>query len=173
MALRLEDKKAIVAELSEKASSALSAVTVDYRGLTVNQMSQLRQEAREAGVYLRVVQNNLARLAVKGTEFECMADTFTGPTLLAFSKEEPGAAAKLIKAFADANKSVEVKHLAMSGELYGAEKLEEMAKLPSRDEAIALAIYMMKAPVEQFVKTLNEVPAQFVRVLSAVGEAKK
>lgn len=172
MALRLEDKKAIVAEVAEQASSALSAAVAEYRGLTANQLSDLRKQSREAGVYLRVVRNNLARLAVKGTDFECMSDVFVGPLILAFSKEEPGAAAKVFKEFMKTNKSFEVKHLAMSGEVFGANKLDDFAKMPSRDEALALLCNVMQAPVTKFVRTLNEIPAQAVRVFAAVGEAK-
>jgi large subunit ribosomal protein L10 len=172
MALRLEDKKAIVAEVAEQASSALSAAVAEYRGLTANQLADLRKQSREAGVYLRVVRNNLARLAVKGTDYECMSDVFVGPLILAFSKEEPGAAAKVFKEFMKTNKSFEVKHLAMSGEVFGADKLEEFSKMPSRDEALALLCNVMLAPVTKFVRTLNEIPAQAVRVFAAVGEAK-
>ena len=99
MALRIEDKKAIVAEVAENVSSALSAAVADYRGLTVNEMTSLRKQARETGVYLRVVRNNLARLAIKGSEFECLGDALKGPLVLALSKDEPGAAAKLFQSF--------------------------------------------------------------------------
>ncbi|WP_116963560.1 50S ribosomal protein L10 [Fastidiosibacter lacustris] len=172
MALKLEDKKAIVAEVAEQASLALSAAVADYRGLTVNQMSDLRKQARESGVYLKVVRNNLARIAIKGTEFECMSNALVGPLVLAFSKEEPGAAAKLFKNFMKNNKTFEVKNLAMGGELFGANKLEEMSKLPSRNDALALLCNVLQAPVTKFVRTLNEIPAQAVRVFAAVGDAK-
>lgn len=172
MALKLEDKKAIVAEVAEQASSALSAAMADYRGLTVNQMSDLRKQARESGVYLKVVRNNLAKIAVKSTEFECMHDAFVGPLVLAFAKEEPGAAAKLFKNFVKDNKAFEVKNLAMGGELFGADKLEEMAKLPSRDDALSLLCSVLQAPITKFVRTANEIPAQAVRVFAAVGDAK-
>ena len=172
MALKLEDKKAIVAEVAEQASLALSAAVADYRGLTVNQMSDLRKQARESGVYLKVVRNNLARIAFKGTEFECMNDALVGPLVLAFSKEEPGAAAKLFQGFMKDHKAFEVKNLAMGGELFGADKLEEMSKLPSRNDALALLCNVLLAPVTKFVRTANEIPAQAVRVFAAVGDAK-
>lgn len=172
MALKLEDKKAIVAEVAEQASLALSAAVADYRGLTVNQMSDLRKQARESGVYLKVVRNNLARIAIKGTEFECMSDALVGPLVLAFSKEEPGAAAKLFKGFMKDNKAFKVKNLAMSGKLFGADKLEEMSKLPSRNDALATLCNVLQAPVAKFVRTLNEIPARAVRVFAAVGDAK-
>ena len=172
MALRLEDKKAIVAEVAQEASVALSAAVAEYRGLDANQLNDLRNMSREAGVYLRVVRNNLARLAVKGTDYECMSDVFVGPLILAFSKEEPGAAAKVFKKFMSDNKAFEVKHLAMSGELFDAQKLEEFSKMPSRDEALALLLNVMQAPITKFARTLNEIPSQAVRVFAAVGEAK-
>ena len=172
MALKLKDKKAIVAEVAEQASLALSVVVADYRGLTVNQMSNLRKQARVSGVYLKVIRNNLARIAIKGTEFECIKDVLVGPLVLAFSKEEPGAAAKLFKNFMKDHKAFEVKNLAISGVLFGADKLEEMSKLPSRNDALALLCNLLQAPVSKFVRTLNEIPVQAVRVFTAVGDAK-
>ncbi len=115
MALNLQDKKAIVAEVNEAASGALSAVVADSRGVEVSAMTALRKQAREAGVYMRVVRNTLARRAVQGTDYECLTDTFTGPTLIAFSNEHPGAAARLFKDFAKENKEFEVKAAAFEG----------------------------------------------------------
>lgn len=172
MALGFEDKKAIVTDVAEHVSSALSAAVADYRGLTVNEMTSLRNQARESGVYLRVVRNNLARLAIKGTDFECLSDALTGPLVLALSKDEPGAAAKLFKNFQKDHASFEVKNLAMSGELYGPEKLDDFAKLPTRDEALATLLNVMQAPITKFVRTLNEVPTQVVRVFAAAGDSK-
>lgn len=157
MALRIEDKKAIVAEVAEQVSSALSAAVADYRGLTVNEMTSLREEARKSGVYLRVVRNNLARLAVKGTEFECLADALKGPLVLALSMESSGGSAKLFKNFSKDHKALEVKNLVMAGDLYGPEKLDDFAKIPTRDEAIAILMSVMQAPVTKLARTLNEV----------------
>lgn len=172
MALRIEDKKAIVAEVAEQVSSALSAAVADYRGLTVNEMNSLRKLARESGVYLRVVRNNLARLAIKGTKLECLKDALKGPLVLALSIDGPGAAAKLFKNFQKDHNSLEVKNLAMSGELFGPEKLDDFARLPNREEALATLLNVMQAPVTKFVRTLNEIPSQTVRVFAAVGDSK-
>ncbi|MFT4694229.1 MAG: large subunit ribosomal protein L10 [Francisella sp.] len=160
MALRIEDKKAIVAEVAEKVSSALSAAVADYRGLTVNEMTSLRVEARKSGVYLRVVRNNLARLAVKGTDLECLSDALVGPLVLALSMDAPGAAAKLFKSFQKDHKSFEVKNLVMAGELFGPEKLDDFAKIPTRDEALAILLNIMQAPVTKLARTLKEVSIQ-------------
>jgi len=160
MALRIEDKKAIVAEVAEQVSSALSAAVADYRGLTVNEMTSLRVEARKSGVYLRVVRNNLARLAVKGTDLECLSDALVGPLVLALSMDAPGAAAKLFKNFQKDHKSFEVKNLVMAGELFGPEKLEDFAKIPTRDEALAILLNVMQAPVTKLARTLKEVSIQ-------------
>jgi large subunit ribosomal protein L10 len=160
MALRIEDKKAIVAEVAEKVSSALSAAVADYRGLTVNEMTSLRVEARKSGVYLRVVRNNLARLAVKGTDLECLSDALVGPLVLALSMDAPGAAAKLFKNFKKDHKSFEVKNLVMAGELFGPEKLDDFAKIPTRDEALAILLNIMQAPVTKLARTLKEVSIQ-------------
>ena len=172
MVLKLKEKKAIVAEVAEQASSAMSAVVADYRGLTVNQMSDLRNQARESAVYVKVVRNNLAKIAVKGTDFECMTDAFRGPLILAFSKEEPGAAAKLFKSFGKGNTAFKVKSLSMGGELFGAEKLEEFSNLPSWNDALSLLCNVLQAPIRNFVRTTNEIPANIVRVLAAVHNVK-
>ena len=160
MALRIEDKKAIVAEVAEKVSSALSAAVADYRGLTVNEMTSLRVEARKSGVYLRVVRNNLARLAIKGTDLECLSDALVGPLILALSMDAPGASAKLFKNFQKDHKSFEVKNLVMAGELFGPEKLDDFAKIPTRDEALAILLNIMQAPVTKLARTLKEVSIQ-------------
>ncbi|MCE0556509.1 MULTISPECIES: 50S ribosomal protein L10 [unclassified Motilimonas] len=155
MAIRLDDKKAIVAEVNEAAQAALSAVVADSRGVTVGAMNSLRAKAREAGVTLRVVRNTLARRAVEGTSFECLQTVFTGPTLIAFSLEHPGAAARLLKDFAKEEKKFEVKGLAYEGELIPAEQIDRLAKLPTYDEAIAqLMMTMKEASAGKLVRTL-------------------
>lgn len=155
MALGLDDKKAIVAEVNEAAKAALSAVVADSRGVTVGAMTGLRKLARENGVYIRVVRNTLMKRAVVGTEFECLSEVFTGPTLIAFSNEHPGAAARLLKDFAAQEESFEVKALAFEGELIGAENIDKLAKLPTYDEAIAqLMMTMKEASAGKLVRTL-------------------
>ncbi|SPW34940.1 50S ribosomal protein L8 [Cronobacter sakazakii] len=137
MALNLQDKQAIVAEVSEVAKGALSAVVADSRGVTVDKMTELRKAGREAGVYMRVVRNTLLRRAVEGTAFECLKDAFVGPTLIAYSMEHPGAAARLFKEFAKANAKFEVKAAAFEGELIPASQIDRLATLPTYEEAIA------------------------------------
>ena len=155
MALRLEDKQAIVAEVNEAAKGALSAVTADSRGVTVGAMTELRAKARANGVFLRVIRNTLARRAVEGTDFACLADTFTGPTILAFSNEHPGAAARLLKDFAKANEAFEIKGLAFEGEFIEAAQIDRLATLPTYDEAIAKLMATMKeAAAGKLVRTL-------------------
>ncbi|SHI28701.1 50S ribosomal protein L10 [Ferrimonas marina] len=155
MALNLEGKKAIVAEVNEAAKGALSAVVADSRGVTVSSMTALRKQAREAGVVMRVVRNTLAKRAVAGTDYECLNDAFAGPTLIAFSQEHPGAAARLFKDFAKAEEAFEVKALAYEGELIPAEQIDRLAKLPTYDEAIAqLMMTMKEASAGKLVRTL-------------------
>ncbi|AEF56383.1 50S ribosomal protein L10 [Marinomonas posidonica] len=160
MALGLEDKKAIVAEVSEVAKTALSAVVADSRGVTVSSMTALRKEAREAGVFVRVVRNTLARRAVEGTDFECLTESFVGPTLIAFSNEHPGAAARLLKSFAKQNDKFEVKALAFNGELIAAGDIDRLASLPTYDEAIAKLMSVMQGATSKFVRTLAAVRDQ-------------
>jgi large subunit ribosomal protein L10 len=171
--LNLEDKRAIVVSVNAAASEALSAVVADYRGLSVAEMTNLRLKARETGVYLKVVRNTLAKRAVAGTEYECLTDALVGPTVLAFSQEDPGAAARLIKDFAKDHDALEVKALAIGGVAYDAKDIDILAKLPTRDEAIAQLMSVMQAPVAKFVRTLNEVPGKFVRTMAAVKDQKQ
>jgi|TARA_Y100000310_G_scaffold278160_1_gene296449 large subunit ribosomal protein L10 len=160
VALGLEDKKAIVAEVSEAAQGALSAVVADSRGVTVTDMTALRKQAREAGVYVRVVRNTLARRAVEGTDFECLKDSFVGPTLIAFSNEHPGAAARLLKTFAKENDKFEVKALAFNGELIPAGDIDRLATLPTYDEAIAKLMSVIQGATSKLARTLAAIRDQ-------------
>jgi len=173
MALTRQEKEAVVAEVAEVASSALSAVAAEYRGISVTDMTELRVKARDSGVYLRVVKNSLAKLAVQGTEFECMQDQLSGPLLLAFSKEDPGAAARLVRDFAKENDKLVVRMAAVGGEVLAANDLGKLANLPTRDEALAMLMSVMQAPVAKFVRTLNEVPGKLVRTVEAVRLSKE
>lgn len=173
MALNLEQKKAIVAEVAEVASKAYSAVAAEYRGLSVDDLTLLRREARAHGVYLRVIKNTLARRAVEGTDFACMQGGLTGPLLLAFSMEDPGAAARVIKDFVKGHERLVVKLVSVSGKLLGPGDLETLAKLPTRDQAISLLMSVMKAPIQKLAGTLNEVPGKLVRTIAAVRDAKQ
>jgi large subunit ribosomal protein L10 len=170
--LNIAAKKAVVEEVSVVASKAISAVVADYRGLTVNQMTQLRSEARKAGVYLRVVPNNLARRAFEKTDFACLNERLVGPLFVAMSTEAPSDAARLLKNFSKTFEKLEVKAISVSGKVYGAEHLDYVASLPTRDEAIAKLMYVMKAPVEKFVRTLAEPYAKLVRTVAAVKDQK-
>jgi large subunit ribosomal protein L10 len=172
VALSLADKKQIVSEVAAVAESAHSAVAAEYRGLTVEEMTDLRVKAREGGVYLRVVKNTLARRAFEGTEFECMSDQLIGPLVLAFSQEDPGSAARVIKEFAKEHDKLEVKVLAVGGEALAASELDKLASLPTRDQAISMLMAVMKAPLDKFARTLNEVPGKLVRTVAAVRDAK-
>jgi large subunit ribosomal protein L10 len=173
VAIGLEDKKAIVAEVNETATNALSLVIADSRGVNVDGMTALRKTARENAVTLRVVRNTLARRAFEGTDYECVNDALVGPSLFGFSMEDPGAAARLFKDFAKDNKAFEVKVLAVSGQMLGADQLDVLAKLPTRDQAISMLMSVMKAPATKLVQTMNEVPGKLVRTLAAVRDQKE
>ncbi len=170
MALNMEAKQAMVAEVASVAASAQSAVAAEYRGLTVGEMTKLRVAARNSGVYLKVVKNTLARRAVEGTSFACMQGSFKGPLVLAFSREDPGAAARLVKAFAKEHDKLVTVALSVGGELYDAKDLERLASLPTLDEARSLMLGVLQAPLSQFVRTLAEPAAQLARVLQARSE---
>lgn len=173
MALNFEQKKAVVAEVAEAAKAAHSAVAAEYRGLTVLEMTDLRAKARASGVILKVAKNTLVRRAVEGTDYECMTESLTGPLLFAFSMEEPGAAARLVKDYAKEHDRLVAKLVAVGGELYDASELERLSRLPTYDEAIALLMAVMKAPVEKFVRTLVEPHSKLVRTLAAVRDARQ
>ena len=173
MALSLEQKKAVVAEVAEVAQSAHSAVAAEYRGITVEKMTEMRAKARAEGVYLKVAKNTLVKRAVEGTEFECMAEELTGPLLFAFSIEDPGAAARLIKDFAKDEDKLVVRLVAMGATLYQASEIERLAKMPTRDQAIAMLMGVMKAPIEKFVRTLAEPHTKLVRTVAAVRDSKQ
>jgi large subunit ribosomal protein L10 len=173
MALNIEQKKAVVAEVSEVAKNALSAVAAEYRGLTVEELTDLRVKARQGGVYVKVAKNTLVRRAVEGTEFECLSDELTGPLLLAFSMEDPGAAARLVKDYAKEHDLLVAKTVAIGGQVFDASELDRLSKLPTYDQAIAMLMGVMKAPVEKFVRTLAEPHTKMVRTFAAVRDAKQ
>jgi large subunit ribosomal protein L10 len=173
MALTLAEKQAVVADVEAAAKKAISAVVADYRGLTVTEMTELRANARKAGVYLRVVRNSLSRRALAETEFSCMDEALVGPLCLALSQDAPSDAARLFKDFAKDHGKFEVKALSIGGKLLGVDQLSAVASLPTKDEALAKLLYVMKAPVEKFVRTLAEPHAKLVRTLAAVRDAKQ
>jgi large subunit ribosomal protein L10 len=173
VALNLDDKKVIVSELAAVAASAHSAIAAEYRGLSVGQMTELRKRARSSGVYLRVVKNTLAKRAVEGTDFECMQQGLVGPLVLAFSQEDPGAAARLMKDFAKTNEKLQVKLVSFGGRMLGAGDLDRLANMPTRDQALSLLMAVMKAPLDKFARTLNEVPGKLVRTVAAIRDQKQ
>ncbi len=173
MALNFEQKKAIVAEVAEVASTAYSAVGAEYRGLTVEEMTALRVQARSNGVYLRVVKNNLVKRAVEGTDFECINEELTGPLVMAFSQEDPGAAARVIKDFAKDHDKMVVRIVAIGGKLLAPSDIDTLAKMPTYDQAISMLMGTMKAPIQKLVTTMNEVPGKLVRTVAAIRDAKE
>jgi large subunit ribosomal protein L10 len=173
MALNLEDKKTLVAEVSKVAATALSVVAAEYRGLTVSQMTDLRLKARSAGVYVRVVKNTLARKAMAGTSFECMSAVLKGPLVLAFSKDDPGAAARLVKAFAKDNDKLVTTAVSLGGQLLAASSLDKVASLPTREQALSQLMGVMKAPIQKLASTLAAAPSKLVRTLAAVRDQKQ
>jgi len=173
VAIGLEDKKAIVADVNETAANALSLVIADARGVTVGDMDALRKAARENNVRLRVVRNTLAKRAMQGTEFECVNEALVGPSLFGFSMEDPGAAARLFKDFAKEQDKFEVKALSVGGKLLDASQIDALAKLPTLEQALGQLASVMIAPVTKLVRTFNEVPSKVTRVVAAVRDQKK
>src|SRR5207344_2775182 len=173
MPLNLEDKKVLVAEVTEVAKTAQSVVAAEYRGLTVGQMTDLRAKARAQGVYMRIVKNTLARKALAGTSFESVGPRLKGPLVLAFSKDDPGAAARVVKAFAKDNEKLVATLVSLGGQLLGPKEIEKVASLPTREQAIAKLMGLMKAPISKFVRTLAEPQAKLVRTIAAIRDQKQ
>jgi len=173
MALNLEDKKALVAEVAEVASKAQSVVAAQYRGLTVGQMTELRSKARKQGVYMRVVKNTLARKALAGTSFESVGPKLKGPLVLAFSKDDPGAAARVVKDFAKSNEKLVATLVSLGGQILPGAELEKVASLPTREQALSMLLGVLKAPIQKLVGTLAAPASKLVRTVAAVREQKQ
>ena len=172
MGLNLEQKKAVVAEVSAQVANAQAIIVAEYRGLGVGVMTDLRAKARKSGIYLRVLKNTLVRRAVKDTPFDKLADKMIGPLVYGISSD-PVASAKVLNDFAKANDKFVIKAGAMPNQLLDVNGIKALASLPSRDELLAKLLGTMQAPVAQFVRTLNEVPTKFVRGLAAVRDQKQ
>ena len=170
MPLTLEAKKAVVEEVHAVARDAHSLVAAEYRGMSVAQMSELRAKAKQANVYLRVVRNTLARRAFENTDFACTSERLTGPLVLAFSREEPAAAARVVKDFSRSNDKLVVRFLSFDGRALEADEIDALATLPTREEALARLMSVILAPATKLVRTLAEPHAGLVRVLDAYRE---
>ena len=173
MALTYDQKKLVVSEVSEVAATALSAVAAQYRGITVAKMTALRNQAREKGVFLRVVKNTLAKRALKGSSFECMEEGLVGPLILAFSLEDLGSAARVLKDFAKENDKIQITMLSVGGELFGPADVDRVASLPTRDEALSKFLGTLQAPISKLAGTLNAIPEKTVRTIVAIKDAKE
>lgn len=172
MGLNLDEKKAVVAEVSAEVANAQAIVVAEYRGLEVGNMTNLRREARKSGVYLRVLKNSLARRAVEGTPFSQLSQHLVGPLVYGISPD-PVATAKLMSEFSRLNEKLVIKAGAMPNAVISANEVKALAALPSREELLAKLLGTMQAPVAQFARTLNEVPSRFVRVLAAIRDKKE
>jgi len=172
MALNLQQKKELVAELAEVAGQAHSLVAAEYAGLSVAQMTTLRKKARDGGVFLKVSKNTLVRRAVENTDFACVSDALTGPMIYAFSKEDPGAAGRLIKDFAKTNDKLKARLVSMGGRMYPATHVDVLASLPTREQALGMLLYVMKAPIERLARTLAEPATMVTRAVAAIRDQK-
>lgn len=171
MSLNLEEKKAVVAEVSAQVAGAQAIILAEYRGLEVGNLTQLRAQARKSGVYLRVLKNTLVRRAIDGTPFSGLSDEMVGPLMFGISTD-PVAAAKVMNDFAKTNDKFVIKAGAMPNQVMDANGVKALATMPSREELLAKLLGTMQAPIAKFVRTLNEVPTGFVRGLAAVRDQK-
>jgi len=173
MALSLEAKKAVVEQVNALASNAVSVGVAEYRGLNVEQMTNLRNSAIDADVSLRVVKNTLAKRALAETECNCITPVLSGPVILGFSQEDPGAVARVFRNFIKENEVLVVKGLGVSGEFVDADQLKRIANLPTKDQAISMLMALMFAPTEKLVRTLNEVPTKLTRTVAAIRDQQQ
>ena len=173
MPLNLQQKQAVVSEISEVAATAHSVIAAEYQGLTVADMTKLRIAAHESKVYLKVVKNTLAKRAFEGTDYDCMGSGLTGQLVYAFSLEEPGSAARVIKEFAGKNDKLVVRLIGFGGQLLDPSEIKRLASMPTRDQALSMLMAVMKAPVEKLTRTINEVPGKLVRTVAAIRDSKQ
>lgn len=173
MVLKLDNKKAIVAEVAAIAAKSVSVIATDYRGLTVEQMTALRAKARKSGIYLKVVRNTLARKALQGTSFSCLEKALTGPLFLAFAQDDPGVLARLLKDALKAYEKLSVKALVLGGQLLDPNNLDKVADLPTREQALAMLASVLQAPLTKLARTLSEPYAQLARVIAQVRDKKQ
>lgn len=172
MRLNLEQKKALVAEVSSQLGSSQALILAENRGLSVERATQLRAKARSEGVTLRVLRNTLARRASENTPYAVLADQMVGPLMYGFAKD-PVAGAKVFAEFAKDNETFVIKAGAMANAVMSSKDIQALATLPSRDELLAKLLGTMQAPMAKLVRTLNEVPARFVRTVAAVRDQKE
>jgi len=172
LSLNLEGKKEVVAEVSAKIATAQAVVLAEYRGISVEDITNLRKQARASGVYLRVLKNTLARRAVQGTPFEKLGDQMVGPLAYGIS-EDPVNAAKVLAAYAKGNDKLVIKGGSLPNQVLSAKEIGALATMPSREQLLASLMGTMNAPITKFVRTLNEVPSKFVRTLAALRDAKE
>jgi len=172
MALNLEQKKVVVAELANVAAKAHSLVAAEYAGLSVGQLTALRKKARDSKVFVKIAKNTLVSRAVEGTDYACVQDVLVGPMLYAFSQEDPGAAGRLIKEFSKANEKLVAKVVAVGGQVYPGTHVDRLASLPTREQALSMLLGVMMAPITKLVRTLAEPAAKTARAVAAVRDQK-
>jgi len=173
MPLRFDDKRKVVAEVNAIAATAHSAVIADYLGVKVSELTQLRNDARKESVYIRVVRNTLLKRAVEDTDFACIDQACVGPTLIAFALEDPGAGARVLKAFGKEHDQFSIRALAVGGELLDGSKIDVLATLPTREQALSQLMSVMLAPVTKMAQTFNDVPGRITRAVAAVRDQKQ
>ncbi len=170
--LKIEDKKLIVSELADVVSKAISAGVADYRGLTVAEMAKLREQARQQGIYLKVVRNTLAKRAIADSEFVCLNEALVGSVFVMFAENEPGAIARLLKEAIKDNDKLQVRALAVGNKLFTADALEAIANLPNREQALGCLLLTLKAPVTKLAQTTQEIYGKLVRTVAAIRDKK-
>ena len=173
MPLSIEQKKDVVKELNVFATKSVSGAIAEYSGLSVQDMTLLRNQARESDIYLKVVKNTLSKRAFEETDFKCLVDDLNGPIIIALSKEDLASPARLFKNFSKDNEQLKTVGLAINGEAFPVSDIDRISKLPTKDEAYSMLLGLMKAPIEKAVSLMNEIPTKFVRVVNAQKDTQE
>ena len=172
MPLNIAEKKDLVKEVTSIIAEADTLLTADYRGLTANQLNEFRKIARTPGIYIKVVKNNMLKMALKESAYSDLHEKIKGPQILATSSENPGDFAKLVKKFIDENENIELRSLAYKGKELDLAEIKKLASLPSYEQAIAMLMSVIQAPIQKLVSTMNAVPTKIVRTVDAIKQSK-
>jgi len=167
MAKNYSSKKKIIQEIKNQALKSNSAIIANYSGIKANQMNYLREKARQSNIYIKVIQNNLAKIAIKDTIFECMEKEFAGPLLIALTKD-PSLIAKLLNKFRKKNEMLILKKIFFENKLFGKNKIMELAQLPSKKESIVMLYVIIQEPLRQFIGIIQEIPMQLINILTQI-----
>jgi len=172
MPLNLTQKQDLVKEMTAVLNDAEVVLTADYSGLTANELNELRKSTREAGVFVKLVKNNMLKMALKESQFSSMSENIFGPQIVAVGKEDAGKFAKSIKEFIDKHENLKPKAINYQGQDLDISELQKLASSPTYEEAISKLLSVMQGPIKKLMGTMQAVPGKLVRTIDAVKASK-